>query len=42
LFVFGEAFGGCYLRMMPKQSAGPGVINSKQGAKEGIVFEVDE
>jgi len=40
LFVFGETYGGAFLRMMPR-GAGR-AINSAQGASVGAVFEVDE
>ncbi len=40
LFVFGDVYGGCFLRMMPKGRAG--VINRALGASQGMLFEVDE
>ncbi|HXU46413.1 MAG TPA: hypothetical protein VN783_12875 [Thermoanaerobaculia bacterium] len=38
-FGFGTAYGGAFLRLAPRGS-GDGVINSKRGASEGLVFEV--
>ena len=40
LFVFGSAYGGVWLRMLPRKSS-RAVINTRQGGQEGIVFEVD-
>jgi hypothetical protein len=40
LFAFGDTFGGGFLRMIP--TGLHGVINSAQGATEGIFFEVEE
>jgi hypothetical protein len=40
LFVFGGAYGGAFLRMIPRERAA--VINTTAGAIEGIVLEVDE
>lgn len=40
LFVFGDVYGGCFLRMMPQGRAG--VINRALGASQGMLFEVDE
>ncbi|HYX25233.1 MAG TPA: hypothetical protein VFC23_13850 [Thermoanaerobaculia bacterium] len=40
LFAFGDTFGGGFLRMIP--TGLHGVINSAQGATEGIFFEVVE
>lgn len=40
LFVCGEAYGGGFLRMVPRGQAG--VINAAQGATEGILFEVGD
>ncbi len=37
-FVFGDRYAGSFLRMMPQGRAG--VVNSSQGAVEGLVFEV--
>jgi hypothetical protein len=39
LFCFGGTFGGALLRVMPRDQ-GSGVVNSVQGASEGLVFEV--
>jgi hypothetical protein len=39
LFVFGAAYGGCFLRMQPRDRRA--IINSGQGATEGMVFEVE-
>lgn len=39
-FVFGEDYGGGFLRMMP-QGAGE-VINAARGASEGVFWEVDD
>jgi hypothetical protein len=36
--VFGSSYGGAFLRMQPK--ARGAIVNSSQGATEGIVFEV--
>jgi hypothetical protein len=38
-FCFGSAYGGGFLRMMPRLR-GPTVINSARGATEGLLFEV--
>jgi hypothetical protein len=38
LFVFGSSYGGAFLRMQPKDRGA--IVNSSQGATEGIVFEV--
>jgi len=38
-FAFGALYGGGFLRMIPT-GQGAGVINSAQGATEGIIFEV--
>lgn len=40
LFTFGDTFGGGFLRMIP--SGRHGIVNSAQGATEGIFFEVQE
>jgi hypothetical protein len=40
LFVFGETYGGTFLRMLPRGSHS--AINSAQGATESMVFVVDE
>lgn len=40
LFTFGDTFGGGFLRMIP--AGRHGVINSAQGATEGIFYEVEE
>lgn len=40
LFAFGDTFGGGFLRMIP--TGQHGVINSAQGATEGIFFAVEE
>ncbi|HVR96038.1 MAG TPA: hypothetical protein VMW27_05455 [Thermoanaerobaculia bacterium] len=40
LFVFGDVYGGCFLRMMPQGRTG--VINRALGASQGMLFEVDE
>jgi hypothetical protein len=39
LFVFGDRYGGGFLRMRPSGTLG--AINSAQGAEEAILFEVD-
>ncbi len=39
LFNFGNRYGGAFLRMAPK-AEDSGVINSAQGAAEGVLFEV--
>lgn len=39
-FVFGDAYGGCDLRMAPKSA--PGVVNAARGALVGAVFEVED
>jgi len=41
MFVYGNTYGGVLLRTMP-QKQGKGVINSLQGAKVPIIFEVEE
>ncbi|MBB6244691.1 hypothetical protein [Rhodanobacter sp. MP1X3] len=41
VFGFGECYGGCWLRLMPKEGGG-GIINSAKGAQEAIVYEVKE
>jgi len=41
VFGFGDSYGGCWLRLMPKD-AGDGVINCAKGAEETIVYEVAE
>lgn len=38
-FLFGDLYGGGFLRMMP--CTRQGVINAARGAEEGILFEVD-
>jgi hypothetical protein len=38
LFVLGSSYGGAFLRMQPKDRGA--IVNSSQGAIEGIVFEV--
>ncbi|WUR12332.1 hypothetical protein E7V67_021910 [[Empedobacter] haloabium] len=40
IFGFGDSYGGCWLRLMEKDS-GNGVINSAKGAQEAIVYDVD-
>jgi hypothetical protein len=39
MFVFGESYGGSYLRMSPK--GGSSVLNITRGAESGWVFEVE-
>jgi hypothetical protein len=39
LFCFGDAYGGGFLRMLPR-GGGDGVINAARGATEGILFEI--
>lgn len=39
LFCFGDAYGGGFLRMLPR-GGGDGVINAARGATEGIIFEI--
>ncbi len=39
LFVFGDHFGGAFLRMQPTEG-GSGVVNAKQGAEVGALLEV--
>jgi hypothetical protein len=41
VFGFGLRYGGCWLRLSPKDG-GDGVINSARGAMETVVYEVDE
>jgi hypothetical protein len=41
LFVFGSTYGGVWLRVLPRESS-RGIINTRQGGQEGIVFEVDK
>ncbi len=38
LFVFGTSYGGAFLRMQPKDREA--IVNSQQGATEGVVLEV--
>lgn len=38
-FCFGSSYGGTFVRVMPRDTGG-GVVNSTQGAAEGVVFEV--
>jgi hypothetical protein len=40
LFVFGSRYAGVFLRMQPKDRAA--IVNSRQGATQGIVFEVED
>lgn len=40
LFGFGNRYGGCWMRVMPRDT-GNGVINSDKGAEEAIVYEVE-
>lgn len=40
-FVFGNRYGGTWLRILPN-SDNKGVINSSQGAWESVILEVDE
>ena len=40
IFGFGNRYGGCWMRLMPRDS-GKGVINSDKGAQEAIVYEVE-
>ena len=42
LFVFGSAYAGGYLRVMPRHEKSKGVINSFQGAERTAILEVDE
>ncbi len=41
VFGFGGSYGGCWLRLSPKD-LGDGVINSAKGAQETIVYEVSD
>jgi len=41
LFVFGTAYGGVFMRVLPRDNAS-GIINAHQGAQGGVVFEVDQ
>ncbi|MCP5106465.1 MAG: hypothetical protein GY950_23980, partial [bacterium] len=41
IFVFGSRCAGGFVRMMPEKNS-RGVINSRQGAEESIIIEVDE
>jgi hypothetical protein len=41
VFGFGGNYGGCWLRLMPRD-AGDGVVNSAKGAQETIVYEVGD
>lgn len=40
-FVFGSAFGGGYVRILPGRDH-RGVVNSQQGAQKSVIFEVAE
>ncbi|MCP4153049.1 MAG: hypothetical protein GY757_35280 [bacterium] len=40
LFAFGENFGGGFLRVMPVEGSS-GVINTAQGARLSVLFEVE-
>lgn len=40
LFSFGDRHGGAFLRLMPRGSGRP--INTSTGARDGVLFEVDE
>jgi len=40
IFAFGRHYGGSWIRMMPRNAGGDGVINSARGAQETIVYEV--
>jgi hypothetical protein len=39
LFAFGRSYGGGFLRMSPREGS-RGVVNSAQGATEGVIMEV--
>lgn len=41
VFGFGRSYGGCWLRLMLRDS-GNGIINSAKGAQETIVYEVQD
>jgi len=41
LFVFGNDYGGVWMRMLPRESPSS-IINTRQGALEGIVLEVED
>jgi len=41
LFVFGDHFGGAFLRMQPAGGAG-GLVNTNQGAEVGVLLNLDE
>jgi hypothetical protein len=41
LFAFGDYFGGAFLRMQPR-GVGSGVVNSRQGAEEGVLLFVED
>ena len=40
LYAFGSSYGGSFLRLMSK-AGGSGVVNSAQGATEGLIMEVE-
>ena len=41
VFIFGTAYGGGFLRIMPYENTN-GVINTRQGATKTIIFEVEK
>jgi hypothetical protein len=41
IFVFGNRYGGAWVRIMPKKSS-KGIINCHQGAAVSVIFEVEE
>lgn len=41
IFMFGNSYGGCFLRILPKKN-NKGIINSRQGADTTIIYEVEE
>ena len=41
IFMFGNSYGGCFLRTLPKKN-NRGIINSRQGADISIIYEVEE
>jgi hypothetical protein len=42
LFVFGSAYAGGFMRLIPQNGNHKGVINTHQGAEKTAIFEVTE
>ncbi|UCH93957.1 MAG: hypothetical protein JSV88_27325 [Candidatus Aminicenantes bacterium] len=40
-FVFGSRYAGAWVRVLPREG-NPGVVNSRQGAEESVILEIDE